>query len=504
MKNEPINPESIMNHADGNLELLENSFPVSAFPKAIQEIILAANQYLKFPIDFIGASILFAASIAVGSTNKVKVMNSWVEITTMYIALVGRPGSNKTHPLRFAINPILKQDKESYLKFKAEKAEYEKAVKDETMEELNIPICEKRIVSDFTPEALVEVHSNNLRGLGVYSDELNQWLKNFNRYNNGSAMEFWLSNFSGTQINIDRKNQDTLMIPYTSIGVCGGIQPGLLQELKKDSKGQNGFNDRILWAFPDDLKKEYWSEIELPQRFIDAWERIIRNLLDLPLRYSDEGEAMPRILELSILAKDELRKWQAKNADLINDTESDSLAGIYSKLETYIIRFALILELMQMAADKPECQHFNNTDNIEGLYQKALNLLQSNKNSIQDQMVEQLHHARRNENINEVQEIYYYLNKPRISLSSIEASIKLIEYFRKTARRVNSIIQNAPMEGLDVRHRALYQLLPDAFKTNEAVTVAYNSSFPERSLKRFLNDKTYFEKIEHGKYKKRF
>ncbi len=107
------------------------------------------------------------------------------------------------------------------------------------------PYWKKIIISDFTPEALSEIHRHNLRGLGVYSDEINQWLKNFNRYSTGSATEFWLSNFSGIPITIDRKGQDPILISTPSISVCGSIQPGILQELSRDSRSQNGFIDRI-------------------------------------------------------------------------------------------------------------------------------------------------------------------------------------------------------------------------------------------------------------------
>src|SRR5205085_496280 len=41
-------------------------FPIEVFPNQIQEIIKDVNTALNFPVDFIGGSILFAASVAVG------------------------------------------------------------------------------------------------------------------------------------------------------------------------------------------------------------------------------------------------------------------------------------------------------------------------------------------------------------------------------------------------------------------------------------------------------
>ena len=36
--------------------------------------------------------------------------------------------------------------------------------------------------------SLADVHKFNKRGIGVYSDELASWFKNFNRYNKGSEV----------------------------------------------------------------------------------------------------------------------------------------------------------------------------------------------------------------------------------------------------------------------------------------------------------------------------
>ena len=68
-------------------------------------------------------------------------------------------------------------------------------------------------------------------------------------------MEFWLSVWSGKPINIDRKTGEPVFIPLPFISVCGTIQNGILNELAKDSRTQNGFIDRILFVMPDNLEK---------------------------------------------------------------------------------------------------------------------------------------------------------------------------------------------------------------------------------------------------------
>lgn len=453
MNQTTITPEMIKDHAKNISDGFEKNFPVHALPEKIQCLIEALNDGLKYPVDFAACSMLFAAAIAIGNTHRARVMNNWTEGATLYIALVGRPGTNKTHPLKFALDPILDRDRQTYKDYQKAKSEYQTLLgqnKDGT-EMLPKPYWKKIIISDFTPEALSEIHRHNLRGLGVYSDEINQWLKNFNRYSTGSATEFWLSNFSGIPITIDRKGQDPILISTPSISVCGSIQPGILQELSRDSRSQNGFIDRILFSFPENLRKEYWSETELKEDVPQLWTKIINNLLNIPLTIKTTGEIDPFIIDFCDPAKDILRSWQRKNTDDANNTESESLAGIYTKLEIYCIRFALILELLQVAASESETVN----------------------------------------------------HRPRIGTRATEGAIQITEYFRQTARRVNSILNNTPVEGLDTRKKSIYHLLPTEFSTDKGLQIAYENHFPERTFKRFLSDGIFFEKLEHGKYKKR-
>src|SRR5690606_26474477 len=73
------NPATFINHIEELKKTVEaeqkakqNPFPVEVFPKPIQEIITATNESLNFPIDFIGASILYAVSVSIGNTHRVE------------------------------------------------------------------------------------------------------------------------------------------------------------------------------------------------------------------------------------------------------------------------------------------------------------------------------------------------------------------------------------------------------------------------------------------------
>ena len=162
----------------------KNVFPLEVFPADIQEIIKATNADLNFPIDFMCASILYAASIAIGNTHRVKVKNGWTESAVVYISIVGQPGTNKTHPLVFALLPLIEEDKKSYAAYEVQKQEYLKAIsltkkerEEEGIDNPEKPIWKKKLLNDYTPEALAEVHKINRRGIGVDVDESAGWFK---------------------------------------------------------------------------------------------------------------------------------------------------------------------------------------------------------------------------------------------------------------------------------------------------------------------------------------
>lgn len=431
-----------------------NPFPVDAFPLEIQNIISATNESLNFPIDYIGGSILYAISISIGNTHMVELMKGWSENAVIYLAMVGRPGSNKSHPLNFALNPINDEDLRKFKDYEEKKKEYDKIVhltkakkENESVDEPIKPICKKHLLSDFTPEALATVHKDNERGIGAHVDELAGWFKNFNRYNGGSEMEFWLSAWSGGTIKIDRKTGEPVNIALPFISVAGTIQNGVLNDLGKDNRTQNGFIDRILFVVPNDLKKTYWSEIELDPTIIKDWEKIILKLLRLTIPNDNNFNLLPEILRFEPEAKRMILIWQKSNTDQCNNAENENLSSIYCKLEIYALRLSLILELMFYACGES--------------------------------------------------------NKQSISTRAVEGALKLVEYFRKSAERANSIISNTnPLEKHPSDKKTLYKTLPINFTTAIGVDISEKLGIPERTFKRFLNEKELFKQVSRGNYKK--
>jgi hypothetical protein len=447
--------EQLLKQANEIQERRINRFPVEVFPSPIQQVITATNENLNFPIDFIGASLLYAVSVAVGNTHSVEVKKGFQQSAVLYLAIVGRAGTTKSHPLSFALQPIVEQDKKTYRQYEQQRQDYEKTAslskkerEQQVMDEPIKPIWQKFLLSDFTPEALAEVHKFNKRGIGVYVDELAGWFKNFNRYSKGSEMEFWLSQWSGKPINIDRKTGEPVFIPLPFISVAGTIQNGILNELAKESRTQNGFIDRILFVIPDNVQKEYWSETDLPSVVSDNWENIMSNLLNLSVTTDDTLNPSPEVLRFTPEAKEVLFEWQKVNTDQSNEAESEALSGIFSKMDMYVLRLALILEMMRFACNES--------------------------------------------------------TKEAVSIEAVQGAVKLVEYFKSSAVKVNSILSNAsPLDKHPSDKQALYNALPDTFTTETGVRLADGLGVPQRTFKYFLNEKELFTRTSRGEYQKR-
>lgn len=420
-------------------------FPLEVYPQKLQEIARILYDSLEFPIDFTAAGMLYAVSLAMGNTHKIEVKHGWIESGVIYAAIVGKPGVNKSHPPIFCLAPIQKKDIEADRRFQEALAKYNKA---ENKEKLKRPVMEKKLVSDYTQEALLQVHRNNPRSIGVYMDELAGWFKNFNRYNSGSEEEFWNTLWSGKVLTKDRKNDDPLLIAEPFISVMGTIQPKLLDQLACGKRRDNGFVDRILFFFPDDLEKRYWSENQVSPEVEETYEKIINKALDLKYKRVN-GQDSPQILNLSEPARKLLYVWQQHNTDMCNKANDENLSGMYSKLDIYATRFALILQIMRYICGEA--------------------------------------------------------GKKEIDAVSVEGAIKMAEYFRKTAVKVHAILNSLdPLDKLPANKRKLCEALPAEFTTENGLTIARNLEISERTFKRLLTNKDLFHRISRGLYERLF
>ncbi len=436
---------------------LRNPFPLDALPPAVQSIVEETNKTLNFPVDFIAASLLFTSSVAIGNAFHVEIKHGYMQNAVIYLALVARRGFNKSHPLSFAVKPLEEKDSVAFEQYRKEKNEMDhnqslskKDKESQGMDESQTPLpsWKQFLITDFTPEALVKVHRINPKGIGVYYDELAGWIANFNRYNKGSQEQFWLSAWSGKPIRVNRVNSEPEFLKQPYISVAGTIQPGVLEDIAK-KRTENGFIDRMLFAIRDDIKKAPLNDKELSPEISRSWNNIVENLLNVNNNPNEASinERPPKVLQFASDAKARFFEYQKQLTDLSNDPANEPIAGVFSKMEMYTMRFALILESLYAACAGGS--------------------------------------------------VY------EISLRSVESAIKLSDYFMENAKFVYySLVDTNSAERLLPTQRSFYFNLPETFLTKDAVKMGNSSNISERTVKRLLNRKDLFTKIQTGKYER--
>ena len=327
----------------------EYKFPVSIFPPLLQKLIHEANASCNFPESYMGASMLLAISTAIGNTCTLKIKNNRVERPVIFLHLVGEPGSVKSHPLRFALQPIINRDIKSRLKFQKELDGYQQELQEGGNPEK--PKCSQRFVQDATPEALVKIIAANPSGVCNYCDEVSLFFKNLNRYSKGGFDSMMLSLFDCLPIFMDRSGTDvkvTIVNPFANI--AGTIQPDVFIKLYKGHLTENGFLHRIMAVYndgPDELP--YDSELEIPSELEGKWNDVINSILKLEDGFK-EFET-PAEYTLSEEAKGIFFIWSRNITDRVNMVEPHEMRGFFQKIKSYVYRVALILQVAKEAVE---------------------------------------------------------------------------------------------------------------------------------------------------------
>ena len=323
----------------------ELKFPIHIFPPLLRKIAVDTNRAYNFPISYISMSMLSAVATAIGDTCWLKVKTEWKERPLLYVALLGNPGSVKSHPMKFAMKPILERDIQSRKLYSEQLKEYRKRLK--AGEDPPKPKCRQRIVQDVTMEGLCKILEDNSAGLSLWSDELANWLGSMDKYRKGgNDVGTWLSIFNAQPIFVDRKGvDDKITIARPFVNVIGSIQPKVFSKYFSGQLQHNGLLSRILVIFSDGLDKiPYDSYIDVPEELVEQWKNLIEAILNLTDGYYEFGEA---VYTLSEGAKSAFSTWSDRNTDAVNEEVDKTICEFFQKIKSYVYRFALILQILE-------------------------------------------------------------------------------------------------------------------------------------------------------------
>lgn len=231
--------------------------------------------------------------------------------------------------------------------------------------------------------------------------------------------------------------KSAIRVEKTNINILGAIQPSLLKEMGSKNRSNDGFLARFLFIYPDKIEPNLFTGKTIKPNHVDNYKKLILELYNAKATHLEPTHAQIQIY----------KKWQHKKAKECHDDDLEKI--IQSKLEIYVWRLALIIEIMEQTV--------------------------SNKFT------------------------------SKLSDTSINKAIKLVEYFRANALRVyDRISPTNPLEGLPKNKVDLFNALPKEFKREGVINLMEEYDIKGGTIARFLNNEKLFIRLDcTGKYKKK-
>jgi DNA primase len=429
-----------------------NNFPIDAFPPKTSAIIHAFQKADGFPLDYYGTNALVAISALMGVAYKAQYRQGHEHFPILYAVLVGDSSAGKSVSAHRFFQPLLDIEKNAANEYNIKMSIWHEA----SLSEKEVPPKPKRreiIIDNSTLEALIRTMYHNPRGILYLQEEVLSWIKNMNSYRSGSDEQFWLKNWDSAFVKYNRVSGDIITIAHPNATVIGGVQPGVIHQLLNGDKNVTGFSARLIFAYPTETKAPYDSDDYPSEDMIKSWQEIISYVDSLPNRI-DAGKTynnIPTVDFICIKCSNEAKKIYKKTinelTDHINTTENDALKSVYGKLKSYMIRFALILEVMRNAEEKINYSTWQ-----------------------------------------EIQEHLY------IGQSSMEGAYKLMKYYKHNSEKVLQRLET-PVDSLKAEQQAWYRALPiGGILWKMAIISAEKIGFSKATANRLLNNTLLFKK----------
>lgn len=438
--------------------IYENKIPLDALPAKLQDMVLALVRQENYSIEYTLASLLVAASTAIGNAVNICIRGGWISNAAMYMILVGRPGMGKTPPLDFAFRPIRKHDAKAIRKFKEEMEHYNEALerqrgKKEDCDTLPPkPILRRTIISDFTPESLIRAHDDNKRGVVLYVDEIMGMFNAVNQYSKGQLIEQLLTAFSGKALDVSRCSMPVpIHIEHPFINIVGTMQTTRMHELIDKGYKANGFLDRFLFVYPTSQKIADWADDEPSSSssfdsYSAMWQTVIDKILALP--YSlDEDDDVQNVLKFSKDASYYFTAWRNTAIRVVNKIKDDALVDSrIMKTPMLTARLALTIQILRWACGE--------------------------------------------------------VHKDYVDIDSIKAAIRLSDYFENCYTAIQKFMV---LDGIEPQKKEFLNNVAKTFTTADAIQAGKEVGLSERSVMYALvglaTDKI-IKKVKRGEYEK--
>lgn len=399
--------------------------PIDVFPAPIQAFIAEQCAYHdQAPCYYLGA-IMSVAGAAIGNSFVTKYMEGWEAAPLFWINLVGKSGISKSPPINMCVKPLTEIQHEIITRNEAIK----KAKDDKSYNVF--------VFNAATVELVQVLFKNNPKGLLVQNGEGTGFLKAMGQYSNSSDAEvakynsFW-DNFS--EYSNGTKKDGAVALKHTFVNFLLGIQTGVVKELAGGDKAITGFFQRNLFCLSIDEKIPMPKFGEPNFEHYKNYKNAIRELYELPDLCTRDGmgnitEMHRCIIPMPENVKRIFHDYRVKNSIKKSNCDSEILASQLAKIETYVLRFAILLEMLDYIFKRDQ-------------YDKEL--------------------------VEMVEDGSYWLSE-----KSMKKAIKLANYFEQTAKYVTGKLEKTT-DNLLPAQKSWYLSLPEeeGFTASFAIEVA--------------------------------
>jgi hypothetical protein len=343
-------------------------FPLEVLPYSLADLCRAAAAAIQCPADYLGAAAVALAGGVLGMTVNLTVKAHYHEASNLYLAAVGDPGTKKSPAIKLLALPLFEIDRLARITFGAARADHLTAVRDHEVARKKgqdpappvPPVAVQLTMDDITREAVALVHAENPRGLVLIQDELTAWVASLDAYRQGkgSDKQFWMKVNNGGLVKVNRKGGDRepIIIPQPCITVLGALTPAMLPAIR--SQSNDGWIDRILFAYPDPIDVDDWAEAEVPDGLLSDWGRAVRRLWSRRMMTDEAGRLRPFYVRMTPQAKEQWKLWiNAHRHERQHPDFAAACKGPWSKLEGYAARLILILSQLRQAYEPAKDEH---------------------------------------------------------------------------------------------------------------------------------------------------
>ena len=315
-------------------------YPLNALPQPIREAVAEVNDFTQSPESMAVCSALSALSLAAQGLASVRRTEGLVGSISIFTMILAESGERKTSVDEHFIRPIREYEHAMFEYAAPEMSDYRadqraweakvkgleskitqgsKAGKSTAAEEESLrnleqsrpspPRVPRLLYTDATPEALGWGLSERYPSAAVFSSEAGTVLggHGMGRESVLRNLAFYNSAWDGRKAASDRRTQESTRACPVRLTVGLAAQPDAVRQFVEGSRELargTGFLARFLIAWPKSTQgSRLFKEAPTGWPALGAYQRRLRELLNLPVSFDESGDLQLEVLDFSPQAK---------------------------------------------------------------------------------------------------------------------------------------------------------------------------------------------------------